>query len=172
MSYGNYAPFYRPGFFNPMQNNTPIMPNMTDNMNAFGQQFQQGHVAPQMQQPSMQMPNVAAPQVNDMIWVLNETEATSYPVAPGNTVTLWDKSSPTIYIKSVDAVGVPSMRTLDFTERAANAPKTPSEHVCTCGDKFVTKEAFTALEEKLKALTAKINKITVKEIFEDGESSV
>ena len=42
-----------------------------------------------------------------------------------------NKNKPTIYVKSVNAQGVPSMRVLDFTERNAdssnsheNAPKT------------------------------------------------
>lgn len=36
---------------------------------------------------------------SDIIWVLNENEAMAYPVAPNNTVVLWDKNNPTIYVK-------------------------------------------------------------------------
>ena len=39
MAYGNYAPFYRGGFFNPMQ--TPTMPQMADNQGQFAQPYQQ-----------------------------------------------------------------------------------------------------------------------------------
>ena len=39
MAYGNYAPFYRGGFFNPMQ--TPTMPPMADNQNQFAPSYQQ-----------------------------------------------------------------------------------------------------------------------------------
>ena len=79
MAYGNYAPFYRCGYFNPMQ--TTQMPPMAEN---------QGQFLPQYQQPISQP-------TNDMIWVLGQTEAESYPVAPNNSVVLWDKNNPTIY---------------------------------------------------------------------------
>ena len=38
MAYGNYAPFYRGGYFNPMQ--TPTMPQMADNQGQFAQSYQ------------------------------------------------------------------------------------------------------------------------------------
>ena len=152
MAYGNYAPFYRGGYFNPMQ--TPTMPQMADN---------QGYV-PQYQP---QMPTNAAPMsqpANDMIWVLNENEATSFPVAMNNSVVLWDKSNPTIYVKSVNAQGIPSMRILDFTERNAapvqTVEKSPAEHTCTCGDKFATKEQINALQGKIDDLTAKYEELS------------
>ena len=40
------------------------------------------------------------------------------------------------------------------------APKTPTEHVCKCGDKFVTIEAFNALQGKFEELTARFEEIT------------
>ena len=145
MAYGNYAPFYRGGYFNPMQ--TPQMPQMAEN---------QGYM-PQYQQPIQQtnpVPMQTQP-MSEMIWVLNENEATSYPVAPNNSVVLWDKSNPTIYVKSVNAQGIPSMRTLDFVERVQNGSQTPTEHVCKCGDNFVTKDEWKALQGKYDDLTAK-----------------
>ena len=156
MAYGNYAPFYRGGYFNPMQ--TPTMPQMADNQGQFAQPYQAPtqttHAPMQMQtQPS-----------NDMIWVLNENEATSYPVAPNNSVVLWDKNNPTIYVKSVNAQGMPSMRVLDFTERNADTSNSPENalktHVCTCGDKFATKEQINALEGKIDDLTAKYEELS------------
>lgn len=143
-------PYY--GYY-PQYNNgaTPDM------LNQFKGQYQ-----PQMQMPmqQMQQPVPMPTPTNDMIWVLSEVEAQSYPVAPNNTVTLWDKNEPTIYIKSANAQGVPSMRILDFSERVPNAPKTPEKHECQCGDKFVSKDAFKALETKFEALEAKFNSIT------------
>ena len=147
-----YAPFYRPSYYPQMP-----MQNPPESQNQFGQ-YQQPMQAPQMQMP---MQNQPTPQPsNDMIWVLGEIEAQSYPVAPNNTVTLWDKNETTIYIKSVNAQGVPSMRILDFTERLPNAPKTAEKHECQCGDNFVSKETFAALEEKFKNLEAKFNSIS------------
>lgn len=155
MAYGNYAPFYRGGYFNPMQ--TPTMPTMSENQNQFAQPYQ----AP-MQTNPVPMP-MQTQQTNDIIWVLNESEATSYPVAPNNSVVLWDKNNPTIYVKSVNAQGMPSMRVLYFTERndntqnmPVNAPKT---HECTCGDKFATKEQISDLRGKIDDLTAKYEEL-------------
>ena len=156
MAYGNYAPFYRGRYFNPMQ--TPTMPQMADNQNQFAPPYQQPIQNP-IQQPTQQNASW-----NDMIWVLNENEATSYPVAPNNSVVLWDKNNPTIYVKSVNAQGMPSMRILDFTERNINTSNsqenTPKTHECTCGDKFVTKEQFDGLKGDFERLTAKVKEIT------------
>lgn len=155
MAYGNYAPFYRTGYFNPMQ--TQPMPNMAEN-----QQFTQPYQAPMQTNPAPMQMNTQP--TNDMIWVLNENEATSYPVAPSNSVVLWDKSNPTIYVKSVNANGMPSMRVLDFTERidnASNSPlNAPKTHECTCGDKFATKEQFEALKGDFERLTAKVEDLS------------
>lgn len=144
MVYGNYAPFYRTGYFNPMQ--APTMPNMAENQNQFAQPY-----------PTQPTPAPIPQMTNDIIWVLNENEATSYPVAPNNNVVLWDKGNPTIYVKSVNAQGVPSMRILDFTERTTNAPQMPGEHACKCGDNFVTKEELKELQGKYDELTTKYN---------------
>lgn len=149
MAYGNYAPFYRPGFFNPMQPQTmPQYQQMQDNGNQFIQQYQ-----PNLQPTQMSL-------TNDFLWVLNENEATAYPVAPGANVVLWDKNSPTIYVKSVNAQGVPSMRILDFSERTAdNTPKTSIDHVCECHGKYVTIDAFNSLQERFDALKRELEEM-------------
>lgn len=156
MAYGNYAPFYRGGYFNPMQ--TPTMPQMADNQNmqAYGQPYQQPIQQMQMQTPA---PFSQTQPTNDMIWVLGQTEAESYPVALNNSVVLWDKSNPTIYIKSMNAQGMPSMRILDFTERNTevqnNAQNAPKSHSCSCGGNFATKEQIDDLRGKIDDLTVK-----------------
>ena len=160
MSFGNYAPFYRPNYYptsQPMQ-----VPGLFDNPMQYGQPYQHPMQAPQMQ---------AQQPINDMLWVLGEVEATSYPVAPNNTVVLWDKDQPTVFIKSVNAQGVPAMRVLDYTERTANAQKTPTEHVCKCGDNFVSKEAFKALEARFNELTDKFNALTSPAAVKENESN-
>ena len=154
MAYGNYAPFYRGGFFNPMQ--TPTMPQMADNQNQFAQPYQQ----PMQTNPAP----MQTQQTNDMIWVLNENEATSYPVAPNNSVVLWDKNNPTIYVKSVNTQGMPSMRILDFVERNINTSNSQENanktHECTCGDKYATKEQINDLRGKIDDLTAKYEELS------------
>lgn len=153
-----YAPYSRPmGYYNPS-----IPQQDMNNM----QNAQQIPVQQPIQQMPMQTPThfMQSQPTNDMIWVLNENEATSYPVAPNNSVVLWDKSNPTIYVKSVNASGMPSMRVLDFTERNANSENipqnSPTEHKCTCGDKFVTKEQFEGLKGDFGRLTAKVEEMT------------
>lgn len=173
MAYPNY---YQGGYYPQYQNGA-----VPDMLNQFKGQYQQQ--IPMVQQPIQQIPMQNMPQPipsNDMIWVLSEGEAQSYPVAPNNSVILWDKNSDVVYIKSVNAQNVPSFRVLDYKERTAdNAPKTPVEHKCTCGDKFVLKKDFQALRSEFEELRsewealkekpkAKIAKKTVEEVENDG----
>ena len=144
-----YAPFYRPTYYDPVQQNQ---------MGQYNPQYPQ-----QMAQPmqNAQMPMQGQP-TNDFLWVLNENEATSYPVAPNNTVILWDKNLPTVYIKSVNAQGVPSMRVLDFTERTATAQKQPVSGPFGSANNFVTLDSFNALEAKFAALEGKVEELRPK----------
>lgn len=144
-----YAPFYRPTYYDPVQQNP---------MGQFNQQFQ-----PPMAQPmqNAQMPMQGQP-TNDFLWVLNENEATSYPVAPNNTVTLWDKNLPTIYIKSVNAQGVPSMRVLDFAERTSATPTSPVGTAFNSPNNFVTLDSFNALKGDVEALRGKLDELSTK----------
>ena len=142
-----YAPFYRPTYYDQVQQNP---------MGQFNQQYQQ-----QMNQPIQQAP-MQGQLTNDFLWVLNENEATSYPVAPNNTVTLWDKNLPTIYIKSVNAQGIPSMRVLDFVERTATSPTTPAGTAFNLPNNFVTLDSFNALEAKFAALEGKVDELRPK----------
>ena len=154
-----YAPFYRPTYYDPVQPNS---------MGQFNQQYQQPMAQPMQ---NAQMPMQTQP-TNDFLWVLNENEATSYPVAPNNTVTLWDKNLPTIYIKSVNAQGVPSMRILDFTERLVNATKTPSTPSFNLPDNFVTLDSFNALKGDVEALRGKLDELNAKPVAKSKKSEV
>ena len=141
-------PYYNGGYFPQYQNGA-----VPDMLNQYKGQYQQQI----MQQPMVQQMQIPT-QTNDMIWVLNENEATSYPVAPNNSVVLWDKNEPIIYVKSVNNQGMPSMRVLYFEERNAtpsNSPKNaPKTHECTCGSKYATKEQLNALEGKMNDILA------------------
>lgn len=154
-----YNPYYGNPYFNQQQGyyNNGAMPDM---LNQQKMQYQQ-------------MPNQqpTAMHTDPMLWVLGQTEAESYPVAPNNTVTLWDKNQPTIYIKSANAQGVPSIRVLDFTERTANAHKTPEKHDCKCGDKFATKEQLTALEGKYEEIMAIVEELRAKPVKKTAKES-
>ena len=158
MAYPNY---YQGGYYPQYQNGA-----MPDMLNQFKGQYQQMPMQqPMMQQPVQQMPMQPTQMTgtNDMIWVLSEGEAQSYPVAPNNSVILWDKNSDVVYIKSVNAQNVPSFRVLDYKERTAdNVPKTPVEHKCTCGDKFVLKKDFQALQSEFEALRSELEELKAK----------
>ena len=159
--YGNYAPFYRGGYFNPMQ--TPTMPNVAENQNQWQLQ--------NMQQPLNQPTQTPT---NDMIFVLNENEASSYPVAPNNRIVLWDKNQTTFYVKSANAQGIPSMQVYDFTERIDNTQETPlnaqNKTLGNLGDKFVTIEQFEALQGKLKALESKFEENAIVQVTKPNKS--
>lgn len=152
-----YAPFYRPTYYDPVQQNP---------MGQFNQQYQQP-----MNQPIQQAPMQTQP-TNDFLWVLNENEATSYPVAPNNTVTLWDKNLPTIYIKSVNAQGVPSMRILDFTERTEMPPKTPSTPSFNSTNNFVTIDSFNALKGDVEAMRGELDELSTKPVAKTKKTEV
>ena len=154
-----YNPYYGNPYF-PQQQGYYNNGAMHDMLNQQKMQYQQMPT----QQPM-------AMHTDPMLWVLGQTEAESYPVAPNNTVTLWDKNQPTIYIKSANAQGVPSIRVLDFTERTANAPKTPEKHDCKCGDKFATKEQLTALEGKYDEIMAIVEELKAKPIKKTTKAS-
>lgn len=83
---------------------------------------------------------------SDLIFVLDESAARSYPVANGQKVTLWDKNYPKFYIKSVDQNGIPSFRKFSFTEETEQpAIETPK----TVTDEYVTKADFDAFANKI-----------------------
>ena len=100
-----------------------------------------------------------------MIWIQGETGAKSYMVAPGNTVALWDSKNPTIYIKSCDNSGMPSMRIIDYTERTQKPSPAPA---AAPAPEYVTRQEFDALAAKFEAMTAKPAKKNAKEAEQDG----
>lgn len=147
--YYNTNPYYpQPNFY---PNSTPA-PDMINQFKSYQQPIQQ---VPQMQQPTQNANN-------DIIWVQGEAGAKAYLVAPNNTVTLWDSESQTIYLKTADMNGVPSMKILDFTERTETPQKTHAEHACQCGSKFILKEDFNALQSRFDGLSARFEELEEK----------
>lgn len=125
--------------------------------NGFPATYQQ--LYPQYQ-PS---PMAAQAQQSQQIWVSGEAGAKAYLVAPNSSVLLWDTDSTTIYIKSADASGMPSMKTLDYTVR--ETPKTGQITTPVPADDksnlFATKDEIKAISERIDALKAKIRKMEV-----------
>lgn len=158
--YGQPNGFYMPNY-NPyaMQNNGAV-PDMLSQA--------------KLQYSPVQSPLQPQKSSIDMIFVLNENEAGAFPVAPNNSVVLWDKNQKTFYIKTANAQGIPSMQTYDFTERIDNTQETPlnapKKHECKCGDKFVTKDQFEALQGKLEALESKFEESAVVQVTKSNKS--
>lgn len=148
MANGYYAPFYGRGYYS-----SQVQP-MPDASAQFGQ--------PQMNMPPYNMQAQNTVPTSDLIWVLNENEAASYPVMPGNTVTLWDKNEPVIYLKSVDAQGMPSMRVLEFTERLPEPRRSSQVGVDTGEGKYASAEAFASLRGEVESLREKLEALSVK----------
>lgn len=117
---------------------------------AYNNYFPAGYQPAQIVYPQTQAQQTQ--QNNGRIYVQGEESAKSYLVAPNQSVELWDTESQTIYLKSADASGMPSMRILDYTYRES-MPK--SKETLDMGA-FATKEDVDYLKEELKALKSKL----------------
>lgn len=132
MAFGNYQ--YNP-YINPYSN--PYNP----------QQFNQSaHMPMQVQQQTQ------PPMHNGFVWVDGIEEANSFYVAPNNAVQLWDKNAPTIYKKSADSTGKPSMQIFDLVERKIN----PTLAKDPGSSEFVLRSEFDDLKMKVESLAANI----------------
>lgn len=159
MSY--YAPFAQPiNYYN------PSFPNALQ-----GQNYAQQAYGNQQQNVQTQGMNQIPQTDCTMIWVLGQNEAESYPVAPNCQVVLWDKNAPTIYVKSMSSNGIPSMRTLDFTERVENAKNHAKNSVDNLGDNFVKIDDFNALRSDFLRIEGEFNKIMEKQTEISGKTT-
>lgn len=87
-----------------------------------------------------------------LIWVQGEAGAKSYMVAPNNTIALWDSESQTVYLKSADASGMPSMKVLEYhiREDAPVIPKTGSKI------DYATKEDISIINKEIEQIKANL----------------
>ena len=151
-----YAPFYKPTYYDPVQQNP---------MGQFNQQFQPPTASP-VTQPMAQQGN------NGLIWVQGEAGAKSYIVSPGNTVMLMDSEGERFYLKSADASGMPMpLRIFEYKERTeapSQAFSTPVTAQSINFDNFVTREEF---EQRMSSMASQCqcrNKAKKKEDVTDG----
>lgn len=91
-------------------------------------------------------------QNSNLIWVQGEAGAKSYLVAPNTTVQLWDSEAQTIYLKSADGSGMPSMKILDYTIRDNNSTETQSHTRILDDPGYATKDEFLSLQEQVEEL--------------------
>jgi len=116
---------------------------------------------PQMMPQSMAM---QTPQYNgnNLTWVTGIGGAKSYLVAPNCTATLWDSEQQTIYLKSADASGMPSIKIIDYTIRdeganSGNIPPVMNEP--NHSTEYVLKSDFEALKAELEGLREEIKHV-------------
>lgn len=98
-------------------------------------------------------------QTSNIIWCQGEAAAKSYPVAPNATVQLWDSEAQTIYLKSADASGMPSMKVIDYTIRDAQPTQNASFASQTNN---VSRDEFKALYDRVDALRDELDSLTAK----------
>lgn len=99
-----------------------------------------------------QTPQPNVQQTTDMNWVQGESGAKGYHVSPNTTVTLWDSESNTIYVKSANAVGVPTITILDYSIRN-EAPKPSGDSNMN----FATVDEVEVLKNEIKELKDRLN---------------
>lgn len=126
---------------------------------------QQPLYAPYVQapMPQFQMP-VPQCRPSDMTWVQGEAGMKAYMVAPNTRVILWDQDNPVIYIKTADANGVVSVKTLDYIERGSEQNANPI--IANTETEFVTKQDFESMKDgfqrQINRLGSQINNMRSK----------
>ena len=155
-----YAPFYRPTYYDQVQ------------------QSQMGQYNPQYQQPMGQFQNQQPVRQNNggFVWIQGgEAGAKSYLVAPGETVMLMDSENPVFFLKSADASGMPMpLRIFDYKERTETPSQAFSGSVEAHNvnfDNFVTREEF---EQRMASMASQCqckDKAKKKEVVTDGNES-
>ena len=113
---------------------------------------------PATYQPMYQQPYQQMQQNNSIIWVQGEAGAKSYMVAPNNTVQLWDSEEKKIYLKSADASGMPSIKTLEYS--IVGGANNASEPIAS--NEYVLLDDFNALQDELESLRARVDKMTTR----------
>lgn len=80
-------------------------------------QFQQ--IQPQAPQFGFNQPMQSNQPVmqNGLIWVDGINDVNQFPVAPNNTVRLWNKNGRIVYFKTADASGKPAIEAYDLVKR-------------------------------------------------------
>lgn len=119
--------------------------------------FNAGYPASYQNPYMIQQPQYQPQQGNgSLIWVQGEAAAKSYLVAPNTSIALWDSERQSVYIKSADASGMPTMKTLDYTIRDGQqaTPQTPG------AVSYATKEDLSAVYAQIESIRSKVDGMT------------
>lgn len=107
---------------------------------------------------------------NGLTWISGIDAAKAWYVAPNTTVALWDSESQTIYLKSADMSGMPSMKIIDYTLRGA---ENNAERIVDAKVDYLTRDDLNALYEQISDLRDEIDNLSIrrapkkKEIIEE-----
>lgn len=134
----------------PMYNNYPVT-----YQSPYYQPLQLVNQQPQLVQQPQAMNQPQTPTNNSIIWVQGEAGAKSYLVAPNTTVQLWDSESQTIYLKSADASGMPSIKTLEYTIKNDNTPL----QATLIEEEYISRNEFEDLKDQINALSKDMEKL-------------
>lgn len=113
------------------------------------QQQQQPYQMPMQQQP--QVPQI---QNGGFISVRNENEARSYPVAPGNSVTFKDETSPYVYTKTM---GFSQLDQPIFEKYKLVKEENPEDARAAVADEVIDNAVQKKLEGQIDRLWKEIN---------------
>ena len=110
---------------------------------------------PYYQQPQQTQQN------GSPIWIQGEAAAKSYLVAPNSTVVLFDSEQQTIYLKSADPSGMPSIKILDYTIRdsAKNGANSPVSSTVDNLSAYATKDEIKVVSDEITALRKRIERM-------------
>lgn len=155
MNYNNYPNGYANTF-----NNYPYQPNYTfgnqaNNMNLNNSNYNSNY--------NNNYNNNAnnSNSINSIIWVQGETGAKSYLVAPNQSVELWDSENHTIYLKSADSNGIPTMKILDYKYRNTDKNNVVENELLESDalDRFVNIDDFNQLKKDFDELKNKFDSL-------------
>lgn len=122
---------------------------------AFNNGFPIGYpqqVYPNYQQLSMFQQTPTQSQSNtNRIWVQGINGAKSYLTAPNTCVDLWDSENKSIYIKSADSNGIPTIKILDYSIREESKESESRNNV-----DYATKDELRDLREEIRTLKERL----------------
>ena len=108
-----------------------------------------------MYQQAQQPQTIQNPSPSGIIWISGLQEAQMYPLAPNNAVALWEQNGKTVYLKSADATGRPSMRIYDLVERTDAGSVQSADN----GNSYATKEELSTVAGAIKGVLTDIEQM-------------
>lgn len=125
---------------------------------ASAQPMQNQYPSPMRQEarPVFPLQNMGSGNPSSVIWVLGEAEASSYLVAPGCEVPMFDSNGGMAYIKSVDQYNRPRLRRFRIEEIFDDVPQARGQVPAT---EYVTRQEYENLLSEHNRLCGLMQKL-------------